>query len=64
MRRIEGTQRGIDCRPLNKEKAAAIWKKNLKRPLILAFKPTKAMTKTMMSIGLVKLRKRSNSIDI
>jgi hypothetical protein len=64
MSHIEYTQRDIDCRPLIKEKAAAISKQNPKRPLNLIFKPIKAMTKKMITIGLVKLRKRSNSMAI
>jgi hypothetical protein len=62
MSHIEFTQRGINCRPLNKEKVAAIRKKNRKRPIIMAFRPTKVMKKTMMTRGLAKVRKRSNKM--
>jgi hypothetical protein len=64
MSHIKNTHRGIGCRPLYKEKTAAIWKKNQKRPLILTFRPSKVMTKSMINIGLIKLRKSSNSIAI
>ena len=64
MSHIEYTQRDIDCRPIKKEKTAAISKQNPKRPLNLIFKQIKAMTKKMITIGLVKLRKRSNSMAI
>jgi hypothetical protein len=62
MSRIEITQRSIDCWTLNKYNVAAIWNKNRKKPMkILAFRPTIAMTKIMMTIGIVKMRKRSKS---
>jgi len=64
MSHIENTHRGIDCRSLNKEKIALIWKKNRIRPLILTFRPSKVMKKSMMNIGLFKLRKSSNLIAI
>jgi hypothetical protein len=62
MSHIEFTQRGIDCRPLKKEKVAAIRKHSPKRPKILAFRPFKVMKNTMMTIGLAKVKKRSNKM--